>query len=604
MRPTLGRHTSGDEPVFIVSSALEATWPRNQFIVFLGDWCLRYSRRQVWQCLNYSTMNYHWDDRNRIPHDLAYISNVYERLLSELARKLNQVHGVQYSLRYWRITVGWWLFYFAQVFFDRWQVLKQAEAAYPNARMLRMPVTSRIPASADTAEFSIASTTDHWNERLSADIAEYWTNIQVETTNEVEPRSHSQNSGIPNQELRLSMKTLGRRLIVSCMNWMSRWQLLLGARVSMTSDYLQLRAKLSVATKLRQLPTFDEVTNLPRASTNPHIRNWRLLEEDNDPFAFALATFVSAYLPTCFLEGYSSSALLAHQSRSIRPPHVIMTANAFSTDDRWKLLSASQTEKGAKLVIAQHGGHYGVGSWSASLMHEIAISDRYLSWGWRDLSEPKIYPAPATRLIGLKAPRSRANGRCLQVTTSFPRQSYWLYSAPIGPQASDYLDAQLRFAAALSAEVRDSLTVRLSSSDYGWDIADRWADSHPGVTTDLGLTPMSDLLADTRLFVATYNATTFLESFTMCIPTVIFWNPAMWELTSDASLYFEALKDASIFFDHPEKCAAHINAIWHDPMSWWMSSGVQTAVAAFVERFAYVGPHPESELVESLTTWI
>lgn len=166
----------------LVVSAIEETWPADEPIVYLGQWCLRYSRRHVWSALDYTVAQYHWDDRAQIPKDLEYISDVYEALLPELAQVLNEIHGVTYSLRYWRIVVGWWLFYFAQIFFDRWQVMQAADKAYPNARMLRMPAVPAVPASSDMTEFVEAMTGAAWNERLSADIAEQWTSIQVDLT--------------------------------------------------------------------------------------------------------------------------------------------------------------------------------------------------------------------------------------------------------------------------------------------------------------------------------------------------------------------------------------------------------------------------------------
>ena len=125
---------------------------------------------------------YHWHDPARRPNHLEYISDVYETLLPQLAKVLNDIHGVSYSVRYWRIVVGWWLFYFAQIFFDRWQVMQGADEAYPNARMLRMRAVPAVPAPSDMTEFVESMTGAAWNERLCADIAERWTNMQVYST--------------------------------------------------------------------------------------------------------------------------------------------------------------------------------------------------------------------------------------------------------------------------------------------------------------------------------------------------------------------------------------------------------------------------------------
>ena len=596
-------NTAGGARTFLVTSALEATWPADEPIVFLGEWCLRYSRRDVWSALDYSVAPYHWDDRSRIPTDLEYISDVYEALLPELAQVLNDIHGVSYSVRYWRIVVGWWLFYFAQIFFDRWQVMQAADETYPNARMLRMPAVSAVPASRDMTEFLDSMTGDAWNERLSADIAERWTGIQVE----VAARS-SATVGEPKAAVEIDRPTPSVRSriytrVTRVMDWFGRRHIFHGEGVALHSDYLRQPEKVKLALMLRQIPSMGLPARLPWSPVDSEQRKWVLATPGAAAFASALAELVPEYLPACYLEGYGESSKLAEASSSMRIPSVIMTANAFSSDDRWRMWASSKCELGAKLVIAQHGGHYGAGAWSASQMNEIAISDRYLSWGWSDINQEKVHPAPATKLIGMKRRHPSRTGVCLQVTCALPAQSYWMYSVPTGPQFEDYLTDQLLFAASLSDDVRDELVVRLSSREYGWDIAGRWRDAEPSIETDSGKRPIRSLLANARLYVATYNATTFLESFTQGIPTVMFWNPKFWELSEEALPYFDGLRQASVLFDSPVACAAHVNSIWDDVPGWWSSPEVQSAVQSFSQKFAYTGPKPLRELKTALTRW-
>jgi len=236
-------------------------------------------------------------------------------------------------------------------------------------------------------------------------------------------------------------------------------------------------------------------------------------------------------------------------------------------------------------------------------MSAIAMSDRYLSWGWSDADQPSVCPGPATRLIGMKKRPSKSDGICLQVTTSVHRYHGLMLSMPLGPEMKHYLDDQLEFAASLSTPVRTELIVRLPPQDFGWDLMARWDDADPEITTDNGRLNFDDLLKRTRLYVATYNATTFLESFTQGIPTVMFWNPKQWELADAAKPYFELLRQASILFDDPVSCAQHINAIWEDVPGWWSTPQVSEAVRIFCTQYAYVGRRPLRELRTALSDW-
>jgi putative transferase (TIGR04331 family) len=585
----------------LVTSSLEETWPQDTPIIFLGQWCLRYSRKHVWEQLDHEVADYHWDDRQRIPGDLDYVRLVYERLLGELAERLNEIHSVSFSVRYWRIVAGWWLFYFIQIYFDRWQVIQNASLTYSGASLFRCPERSEIPASHDMAEFQQEMATDWWNEHLFADIAERWTTLNVRPAPDVAGRPNTHQDGGQGMTFRSIPARFARRT-AQILSSLGRLQLMTGHRVSLRADYLKSSERRKLEVLLRQAPFSAKRVKLPRSQPEMAKRNWTL-SGGNQDFERAVALAIPRYLPTCYLEGYADSAEVAARLAFPTIPRVVMTANAYSSDDLWKLWAAEQAEKGAKVVIAQHGGHYGTGKWSSTQEHETSICDRYLSWGWDDPREPKVTPAPATKLIGLKKRPPSRQGRCLQVTSAMPRYSYLMYSVPVGPQIQEYIDDQFRFTGALSPNVREELLVRLYPEDYGWDLDERWRDREPEIAVDAGVQPMAELLEQTRLYVATYNATTFLESISQGIPTVIFWNPKYWELADNAQPYFDSLKRAGVFFDDSIECAVHVNGIWDDVPAWWASDLVQEAVGSFADRFAYVGPRPLRELREALTSW-
>jgi len=71
---------------------------------------------------------------------------------------------------------------------------------------------------------------------------------------------------------------------------------------------------------------------------------------------------------------------------------VIWTSSSHSADDVFKIYAAEKVEQGSPLVIGQHGGGIGTHLWAFYEEHQISISDAYLSWGWTEISQPKIKP--------------------------------------------------------------------------------------------------------------------------------------------------------------------------------------------------------------------
>ena len=125
--------------------------------------------------------------------------------------------------------------------------------------------------------------------------------------------------------------------------------------------------------------------------------------------------------------------------------------------------------------------------------------------------------------------------------------------------------------------------------------------------SDSNLLPLSknldSYLMETRLFISTYNATTFLESFKSNIPTVIYWDSKFWEINDSSKPYFNLLRDANIFFDSPKTAALHVNEIWEDVQGWWNSKKVKEAVKIFSETYAYTGSAPLEELRSAILNW-
>ena len=310
--------------------------------------------------------------------------------------------------------------------------------------------------------------------------------------------------------------------------------------------------------------------------------------KSSSSFEMFAGKILASNIPLVYLEGYQELVNQANDNGWPRSPKLIWTSNAENSNEQFKAYAAEKSEQGSALVMGQHGGHYGMGLWSFTEEHQLAISDCYLSWGWTEKTAPHIRPVGQLKYKKeLKVNHANQSGLLL-VTCSIPRYSYHMYSIIVSRQWIDYQEDQFSFCKALSPEIRKNLTVRLYGIDYGWDQALRWQDQYPQVELDHGKQRIEHLIRRSRVYVSTYNATTYLESFTMNVPTIIFWDPKHWELRDSALPYFEELKKAGIFHETPESAAKQVNFVWDDVYAWWNSTKVQSARHKFCERYAYL----------------
>ncbi len=100
------------------------------------------------------------------------------------------------------------------------------------------------------------------------------------------------------------------------------------------------------------------------------------------------------------------------------------------------------------------------------------------------------------------------------------------------------------------------------------------------------------LVKKSRLYISSYNATTYLESMSLNIPTIMFWNLKHWELRDSATPFFEKLKAAGIFHESPEDAARQMTSVWDDVSGWWDSAAVQSVRQEFCDHYAHISDKP------------
>ena len=111
----------------LLTTALEETWPEglDTPVLFLGEWCKLFSQEERWSAMNSKVLAYHADDREKLHQNFLYLQALYKKFISAVARRLNEIHNVDHSIRYWDILAGPWLVYFLQIIFDRWSTIQQ-----------------------------------------------------------------------------------------------------------------------------------------------------------------------------------------------------------------------------------------------------------------------------------------------------------------------------------------------------------------------------------------------------------------------------------------------------------------------------------------------
>ena len=569
----------------LILTADESTWPQDnkEPVLFLGEWCRRYSRKEVWQQLNAEISPYHWDDRQKLFNDYQYLQDLYEKLLSNLSNELNRIHSVNHSPRYWRILIGPWLGYFIHVLFDRWFMLKET---IKKKEIFECNIIERDPMSIvsnDMGHFTKLYDDDDSNEAIYGQLLELcWSDkINIKKIS-VSPIDKKKKDNVDQTANSTFFKKNFKK-------WIALFNKLFPKDDGyfFIASYLPFKIDLKLQMSLGQFPKIWQNQSAPETNPNIQQRQWWLVDHKLKDASFEdiARQLIPLHIPTVYLEGYKKLVKTEGLLDWPKKPKIIFTSNAWFGDDVFKRWMAEKIESGTMLMVGQHGGHFGMTPFSFMEKHQIDIADKWLSWGWSDKIRSQIIP-----IGNFKNLRQRTgynpNGRALMVETGLPRYSCYLTATPISSQFLDYLDDQQKFLKFLPRKICSQVLVRLYAKDFGWDQRERWKNKMPEVKIDSRNQNILKLIRKSRLCISTSNSTTYLESLKLNVPTIIFWNPKNWELKEKTKTYFELLKSVGIFHETPESAAQQIINVWDDIASWWDSKEVQNARQKFCEEYS------------------
>ncbi len=543
-----------------------------------GLWCSRdASYDDLKDKLDFKFPDYHWSNRSKFLSDNEYLSTLKEDLLIKLSYSLNEIHNSDFNTEYWRILIGPWLNSFIPSVYDRWETLNNAFSNYEieNAYLIDNDHQSFVPNC--SSEFNVDfNVHDIWNEFIFTKILEFFSSNGRSFNKTYFTSQDKQKSNINKKHENVIKKII----------------YLLGSYVSNKTYFFHnlgiKRTKIWLLEfLLRKIPSYYKSEDIPIFEYEAQFRDLiNIKHAPNNDFEKFLIELIPYQIPKSFIEGYKYFDKLSYKKWP-KKPKVILSTGSFYVDEYFKYYLAKQkVVNKAKFFIIQHGGHYGIGKVNSFLDHELSICDRYFSWGWSDDSQ-KITPMPSIKINSFKDLNYDKKGSLLIVKNDIPRYSYAMYGCPISSDFEEVENQAIKIYENVKDNIKDHTTFRFKEDVYGWKTEQMINRHYPNIKTENILQKdIMESYSESRLTLHLTNFTTYLETLSLNVPTVIYLNPAHNEYTDDAMIYINELKKSEIFFDDLQSTVNHINLIWDNVDEWWESDTVQKARSKFVNRFA------------------
>lgn len=572
---------------YLVTTADERTWNFDGPILFLGEWCRLYCRKEQWATMNAIVASPYGLVKENKDKDYAYVIKSYEELLVELCDVLNEYHKTDHNLRYWRIVLGHWLMRYTSLIFNRWFTLKQALHNYEISGTTIFDASSYSLATPDSVSFLLACDDDVWNHVLYAKILSQFDNISLET--EIKTLGGMSGFKVKSESViskGQQFKFFILKKVFGIFRLFSR-----DTDGFIINTYLSKKEEMKLEIMFGQVPQLSKAPTVESIKTNHALRKRLALNASNQQgYDQFVRVMLMEILPTCYLEGYQTLTQKAQAIPWPENPKFIFTSNNFDTDEIFKVWAGSKVEQGVPYIIGQHGNNYGTARYCISEMECVATSDKFITWGWT-AGDPKHTPAFIFKTVGKKRLEINKNGGLLLIEVTGPHriQTWDSYS-----EFQNYLDEQFQFVNTLPKPIHDKLIVRLhfAYNKFSFFEEMRWRDISPATRLELGNESIWKLIARSRLVVHSYDSTGILETLSMNIPTICFWRGGLDHLRPEAKPFYELLRNAGILQDTPEAAAEKVAAVWDDVPGWWKSQKVQEARVRFCNRYARIEKNP------------
>jgi putative transferase (TIGR04331 family) len=341
-----------------------------------------------------------------------------------------------------------------------------------------------------------------------------------------------------------------------------------------------------------QAPRFQNEKKVPKFSLDLNLRKSIDIVSDSDnEFEKCLNHLILQQIPIDFIEAYSQIENNIELYPWPKSPKVIFTSNSHNSDDVFKIWAAKKVEYGAKLIIGQHGGMFGASRIIFQEYHDLLIADKYFNWGW-DTDKKNVSKVGMLKSIRKRVDKtSGCRKNLLMVAPKFPRYFHQMLSKPISSkQWGDYFLWQSEFVSHLNKNIYNSAVFRVKRAGKSGESDKSFRQftlSNPDIRiSSTETSKIGPEIESARIYVSTYNATTLIESLSMNIPSIAYWNTEYWELREDAIPYYDVLIDAGILHNSPLSASNKVNEIWDDVDSWWYSNTVQHARKVFCSYFA------------------
>ena len=574
----------------LITTADETTWSKNKPILFLGEWCTKYSKRYIWKKLDFITAKPYGNSIVSKKRDYKISLEIENELKTKIGIILNKYHNVNYNQQMWGIMIGPWIKRYSSLIINRVGVLKQCFENYEIDEVFFKDINIKTVIEEDSKKSVDLFENQNWNQYLNQEIIKLLKvkNLKYNYLKKDHVNKTKILKNITNYKLKFFFKIIIFKFL-KLTNYFSRYN-----KIATINTYFNLIEFLKFNLSLRIFPYFrlqDEKLKLEK-SIDQVLRNKLsselILSKDNQSINEIAKSLIFHFIPICYLEGFKRLLILKDQTFFPLRPKYIFTSINCDTDEIFKLWTVNMLLNGSKLIVYQHGSNYGTEKRDNNPSMDEMISDYFINWGWAK-DNTKYIPSRIINRYYLNSNnyKKRNKNKMIYLIENLILQSY--RTQDVYSEFENYFNEQKKFVSLIDSKIRNNLIIKLHSTYDTHNNCEeliQWKDFNPDLIIDKGKKKFKNVIKSSKIIVFSYDSTGFLECLAFNIPCVAFWQDKLDHVRDEAKSYYEILKNAGLLFFSADSIASHVNKVYEDTDSWWFSEKIQSARKIFCDKYA------------------
>ena len=576
--------------------------------IYLGPWKKCDFLKDNFSKYDLEIPDWHWDNLDQFYQDSLKLSDYYEKYIIKLAEVLNEHHGLNWSLKAWKILVGPWLNRYLAIIFERNETINTVYNSYDLRSCTIKNSSINDLQSKDFIEFSKNYNSVNFNIEIYSYILKKHDKdkkIIFKELNFESPKITNNHKKKNN----FNFKEILKNFLIKKYNFLFS-SFLKKNHYYFQSVYLKNRFELiKLNLKLKNFPHFRIVNSKVEDKkkfdkvlrSKFHEKLIKKFDIDkNNLYEELIVDLIYYMFPRCFLENFKINDEKAQQTFGHLNPKIIIDGASYHKDEIFKFWLVRKIQNNSKLILIQHGGYYENFKIKGDFSYlELDIADKYLSWGWKkNLYEITPMPCPTS----FTKKKNKKDKFLINLILS-PVRNYSQDMTSINKPFKSgevYIDDVIKIANSIKKDMKLRIflhpvaqnEITKDSKNYsggdeiGFPLQPYLEKKIINNNVEFFFFFIDEHINYTDLNIFTYLGTPYLQTISSNIPCLVYNNETYSPFSEEYKYIYDSMLKSKLIYNNISTLIEHLNDINYELYNWWNKSDIIKSKDMFCNKFA------------------